>query len=241
MFESVIYRNSVIVYANKCGSRVLTNYFNTIKLDIKKPYENAEGEIPEILHTHYASRSQHRVDEYFPQLFDSSYHKYLIYRYPLDRFIGWYATFIPNEVETYNSHYTTMFKLARMCYQPHLSLIDNCYNFVTKQKNIKEMLHNDVHTVPLYSYFTITQEPIESYIVVPLEHLSIFLWSYFKINVLPKDIENSNKPFVFNALNVSKLNILNEMFCDMYPEDSTTLFEQSTKFKLEFYDTRIRG
>ena len=103
------------------------------------------------------------------------------------------------------------------------------------------MLHNDVHTVPLYSYFTITQEPIESYIVVPLEHLSIFLWSYFKINVLPKDIENSNKPFVFNALNVSKLNILNEMFCDMYPEDSTTLFEQSTKFKLEFYDTRIRG
>ena len=151
----------------------------------KKPWKFTAGRKESLrkaqkIHVKYVEDFTQIFDEKNTFLFDASFNKYLIYRYPLDRFIGWYATFIPTVIEDYESPYTTMFKIARTYYEPHLSLIQNCFNFITKQKNIEEMVVSPISNFIILLGFCISSV-LRGILIALILNLVIYLFLSFKL------------------------------------------------------------
>ena len=160
--------STLVVVAYKLGSR----FFESL-LGIQKKYQNCE------IHN--------TVDNDIIEILQSYNRKILFYRDPLDRFLGWYRTFIfvPHYITHTNMAVTSEYdklspaeKVSTLHLSPLLkkaafkctlkkSFLENAYNFIMEEdpQELKNLLTTDGHTVPLYNFFQYTNmDPLDFHV-----------------------------------------------------------------------------
>ena len=159
--------STLVVVAFKLGSR----FFESL-LGIKKKYQKCE-----VLSV---------VDKDIIEILHSYNRKILFYRDPLDRFLGWYRSFIFVPHMTHgnmavSSEYEKL-SLAEKVSTTHLgpllrkaafkcslrkSFLENAYDFIMEEdpQELESLLTTDGHTVPLYNFFQYTNmDPLDFHV-----------------------------------------------------------------------------
>ena len=159
--------STLVIAANKLGSRFFDRFLN-----IQKKYQK--------LHVGII------LDKDTIEILHSFNRKILFYRDPLDRFLGWYKTFVflphathpimldTNEYEKLSSETKiTALRLAPLLKKAapkcsfRKSFIENAYNFIMEEdpQELENLLSADAHTVPLYNFFKYTEmDPLDFHV-----------------------------------------------------------------------------
>jgi hypothetical protein len=159
--------STLVIVAYKLGSRFFENY-----LGIKKKYRKLDVDFI--------------TDTDTIEILHSFKRKILFYRDPLDRFLGWYRSFIfvPHQthgdmMEDYEydklspekklitTRLTPLLKQAAFKCTLKKSFIENAYNFLMEEDplELENLLYTDGHTVPLYNFFEYTKmDPLNFHI-----------------------------------------------------------------------------
>jgi hypothetical protein len=217
-FDIYVSNQYVIVTANKVASRYI-----------------------EQLLQNYVFKKLPDVDEHVSEFMSSYSQKYMIYRYPLDRFIGWYATFIQDIhlkdkhkllVSQRNTPLSPLFIEASKQYKCDKSLIWNCHNFIFNNsiEKLEYLLNKDSHTVSLYSYFKLTKMNVDEYTIVPLSHLNIFIYSIFGTIVKNNFLSTNCKFINFTKETLDMLNTMDERISILYKDDIEILLPRANNF-----------
>ena len=161
--------STLVIAANKLGSRFFDKFLRT-----QKKYQKLSAGVI------------HPQDEDTVNILRSFKRKILFYRDPLDRFLGWYKTFVfvphathlitldTNEYEKLSAeakmtvlHLAPLLKKAAPKCSYRKSFIENAYNFIMEEdpQELKNLLSTDVHTVPLYNFFKYTEmDPLDFHV-----------------------------------------------------------------------------
>jgi hypothetical protein len=206
-------RGILWVYANKCGSTFLENFFN------KKGYKQL------------AIR-----DESSNELIDdpSIKERYFIYRDPVDRFMAWYNVFVyRDKVDASNLKYNlTNDKLyseafLKLSFNKHPDLISSAYNFLSSYKDYElyDLLQYDTHTVPLINYFKYTKGDPKKYRIVNITSLSHVIHDKF----FEWHTGSFNKNAILSRDNIVLLQKIVEILQPLYSGDFEILYPETLK------------
>ena len=126
------------------------------------------------------------LDKDTVEILQSYNRKILFYRDPLDRFLGWYKTFVflphathpvMEETQEYEKlspteklsiwHLGPLLKKAATKCTHKKSFLENAYNFIMEEdpQELKNLLSANGHTMPLYNFFKYTEmDPLDFHV-----------------------------------------------------------------------------
>jgi len=150
--------------------------------------------------------------------------KIFLFREPIDRFFGWYNTFVhtPWERSIYKEGlYLNLLREATIKIDWNNSLLVNVYNFINSYSisEIRELLYPDIHTTSLYTFFKYTGLPLDTFNFYHMNDIG----PLFKQKFGTCQKQYPNLSLTISDENLKILVELNEIFHKIYEEDYTIL------------------
>jgi len=150
--------STLVIAASKLGSRFFGKF-----LGIQKKYQKIDVDFI--------------TDKDTIEILHSFKRKILFYRDPLDRFLGWYRTFVflphvthatmMGVIEYEESLPRELLQAAAFKCSFRKSFLENAYNFIMEEDplELENLLYTDGHTVPLYNFFKYTEmDPLDFHV-----------------------------------------------------------------------------